>query len=320
MCQYFVMRVDEWVWTSWRLHSHPVGCLCVCYRCVWKRVHAQFWRDVPCMSHSSSDTGTSDEGESDAEFGLGHAPFIHAVVDESLVVSGTQPSQMSVADANARAPHRAPLPGPPDASIPPGMRKAHDRLKAAFACTFPNLHRVFDNTTSKAIAHVAWEFATAHEIWSIATCPYLGCGVKKSMTWYKIESTKYVHDLLSRAMPAAQFANSTSAPAWAGLIANPHMEWTYQEFNLACSHPNVLQPLRMRLQNYNKTKVIFIKNGLFEDATSVQIDKCRLAALMVEPQMFAFLAAKSNPPQSRDHSDNINVACFLFNYFIFLID
>jgi hypothetical protein len=302
------MRVDEWAWTSWSMPSHAVACLCVCYRCVWKRVHAQFWRDVPCMPNSDSDTcdsqGSGEGGDA------ARAPFI---VQESLIVSGTQPSQQPF----THAPHNDPLPGLPDASIPPGTRTAaHDRLKPAFACTFPNLHRVFDKVSSKAIAHVAWQFASPHEIWSIATSPFLGSGSKKTMTWYKIESTKFVHELLGRALPAANSANSPSAVAWTGLIAKSHMEWTFPEFNLACSHPSVLTPLRTRLQTYNKTKVIFIKNGLFEDATSVQIDKCRLAALMVEPLMFAYLAAKSNPPQSREHTDNPQVTCFCFKFFI----
>jgi hypothetical protein len=290
--QNLVMRVEEWVWTSWRLPSHPVSCVCICYRCVWKRVHAQFWRDVICIAMSDSDTCASGHSEDEEQFNV-PAPFI---VPESFTETQI--------DESVRVPYSAPLPGPPLASIPPGSRIAHDRLKPAFSCTFPNLHRVYEKSSSKAIAHIAWDFASAHEIWSIATCPFLGSGSKRTMTWYKNEATKFVHEFLSRVLPAAQQANSPSATAWAGLVKTGHMDWTFPEFNLACSHPNVLGAVRTRMQTYNKTKMIYIKNGLFEDATSVQIDKCRLAALMVEPQMFAFLAAKSNPSQSRDHSDN----------------
>lgn len=58
------------------------------------------------------------------------------------------------------------------------------------------------------------------------------------------------------------------------------------------------------MQTYNKSNVIKIFPGLFIDATAVQVDTCRLAALMVEPCMFTFLANKSSPGQGREHSDN----------------
>ena len=66
----------------------------------------------------------------------------------------------------------------------------------------------------------------------------------------------------------------------------------------------MLDLLREKMQVYHRSKPISIRNGLFEDATAVQIDTCRLAALMVEPCMFAFLAEKSDPPQGRNASDN----------------
>ena len=53
--------------------------------------------------------------------------------------------------------------------------------------------------------------------------------------------------------------------------------------------------------------VFRIASGLFLDATAVQIDTCRLAALMVEPEMFTFLVEKSDPGQGRVHSDNPNL-------------
>jgi hypothetical protein len=71
-----------------------------------------------------------------------------------------------------------------------------------------------------------------------------------------------------------------------------------------CKQPGVLQQLRIHLATYNKKYAIKIFTGLFVDATSVQIDTCRLAALMVEPCMGVFLANKCSPGQGRDHSDN----------------
>ncbi len=55
---------------------------------------------------------------------------------------------------------------------------------------------------------------------------------------------------------------------------------------------------------YNKTNAIKIFQGIFQDASAVQIDTCRLAALMVEPHMFTFLANKCSPGQGRDYADN----------------
>jgi hypothetical protein len=72
----------------------------------------------------------------------------------------------------------------------------------------------------------------------------------------------------------------------------------------ATHDPTFLDILRDKMQAYHRSKPITIRNGLFEDATAVQIDTCRLAALMVEPRMFAFLVEKSDPPQGRTASDN----------------
>ena len=74
---------------------------------------------------------------------------------------------------------------------------------------------------------------------------------------------------------------------------------------MAATHnPAFLDILREKMQAYHRTKPIKIRNGLFEDATAVHIDTCRLAALMVEPRMFQFLAQKSDPGQNRASSDN----------------
>ncbi len=58
---------------------------------------------------------------------------------------------------------------------------------------------------------------------------------------------------------------------------------------------------------YNRINKIRIVNGFFVDATAVQVDTCRLAALMVEPVMFQFLAEKSDPGQGRQDADNPNL-------------
>ncbi len=81
-------------------------------------------------------------------------------------------------------------------------------------------------------------------------------------------------------------------------------DWTQLQFLEACQQPGVLQSLRLKLAAYNKTYPIKIFSGLFIDATAVQIDTCRLAALMIEPAMFSFLANKCAPGQGRTFTDN----------------
>jgi hypothetical protein len=78
-------------------------------------------------------------------------------------------------------------------------------------------------------------------------------------------------------------------------------------FMEAMQQPGLLNSLRPKLQQYNKQNEVKIFDGLFIDATAVQIDTCRLAALMIEPQMFQFLSEKSDPPQHRLASDNPNL-------------
>jgi hypothetical protein len=91
-----------------------------------------------------------------------------------LVVAETLPQLAQLAHApTSRA---AALPGPPAATILPGQRQAHDRLKPLYAPVFPNVHRVYDEK-SRAVAHIAWQFANADEIWSIVNCKLLGAGL-----------------------------------------------------------------------------------------------------------------------------------------------
>jgi hypothetical protein len=71
----------------------------------------------------------------------------------------------------------------------------------------------------------------------------------------------------------------------------------------AMDQPGVLDSVRGNLKAYNKVHPIKIFNGLFIDATAVQIDTCRVAALMIEPSMAQFLALKSDPPQDRNAVD-----------------
>jgi hypothetical protein len=78
-------------------------------------------------------------------------------------------------------------------------------------------------------------------------------------------------------------------------------------FMEAMQQPGLLSSLKPKLQQYNKQNEVKIFDGLFIDATPVQIDTCRLAALMIEPQMFQFLAEKSDPPQDRLAADNPNL-------------
>lgn len=71
----------------------------------------------------------------------------------------------------------------------------------------------------------------------------------------------------------------------------------------AMDQRGVVESVRTNLKAYNKAHPIKIFNGLFIDATAVQIDTCRLAALMIEPSMAQFLALKSDPPQDRNALD-----------------
>jgi hypothetical protein len=91
---------------------------------------------------------------------------------------------------------------------------------------------------------------------------------------------------------------------WAPYLQVESTTWSQLQFLEVCKQGGVLQQLKTHMVAYNKRYPIKILNGLFVDATSVQIDTCRLAALMIEPCMGTFLANKCSPGQGRDHTDN----------------
>ncbi len=249
------------------------------------------------------------ESSPDADRGGGtQASASFSGLPSRVVVQGTQATQVSqfavIPDSFPAAAKPKPypkMPQEPKAQMPPGTRKAHDILKAAFAKTFPNVHR-FYNAKSRAICHVGWQWCAAEEIWAIVTCKFLGSGKQDGMSWYSNHVTKFLFDLLTRALSSDP--SCASSETWRHLVAIPCKDWTSLQFISACASSAVMDRLRNALASYNVKYPIFIKIGLFEDATSTQIDTCRLAALMVEPCMFSFLAAKCAPGQTRTHLDN----------------
>ena len=179
---------------SCRLPVHPVLPTCVCMRCVWRRVHSVFWESVAIgkarttmppkatLRDFEDNQFDPDETMGDEEDVMPGTPPSDAPSDTEgadpeerwLVVAETLPQLAQLAHApTSRA---AALPGPPAATILPGQRQAHDRLKPLYAPVFPNVHRVYDEK-SRAVAHIAWQFANADEIWSIVNCKLLGAGL-----------------------------------------------------------------------------------------------------------------------------------------------
>ena len=186
-----------WTRASWRLPAHPVLPTCVCMRCVWRRVHSVFWESVyvggiacttmpPKPATFTTHRDCFEDNQYDPD---------ETMADEDDVTPGTPPSDEGsdaegvfrserwrvVAETLPQLSHAptsraAALPGPPAAIILPGQRQAHDRLKPLYAPVFPNVHRVYDEK-SRAVAHIAWQFANADEIWSIVNCKLLGAGL-----------------------------------------------------------------------------------------------------------------------------------------------
>jgi hypothetical protein len=136
--------------------------------------------------------------------GGGGAAAFYEETDSPVVVHGTQ-NTVSIPDSFAAAP-RFLLPQPPHASMPPGNRAAHDRLKPCWATLLSNVHRCYDEN-SRAIAHVAWEFVSPLEVWAIITSQLLGAGRRGSMAWFKNAAVEHVHELLKRFV---QMANDDS--------------------------------------------------------------------------------------------------------------
>lgn len=168
---------------------HPVHNSCLCFRCSWRRVHWRFWASLCCLPKNDFCYCSMSFYEDSQVAGQGSYAF-----EDDCFVPATQPSQ-AVPDSYAVT-SRASLPMVPYASMPPGERAVHDKLKPAFAAMFPNLHRFYD-TNSRAIAHISWEWATAEEVWDIVTCKLLGGGRMETMAWFKKTALSHIHALLA---------------------------------------------------------------------------------------------------------------------------
>jgi hypothetical protein len=154
----------------------------------------------------SDDEGNIYSDEPLLSRGTGTGPFYVETHDSSVVVDGTQQTlNVSIPDSFVPAP-RFVLPQPPLASMPPGTRAAHDRLKPSWATFLPNVHRCYDEN-SRAIAHVAWEFVTPPEVWAIVTSQLLGAGRLGSMAWFKNTAVGHVHELLKKFVQVANDDN-----------------------------------------------------------------------------------------------------------------
>jgi hypothetical protein len=183
---------------------HPVDPACICYQCLWRRVHWRFWASLRCTSVVFAAMQDIHIGDSQ-HTAIPETQDTHKQDDDlsaefyQSFFASSRGGHVSVPDSYHIV-NRAPLPGIPNASAPPGTRHAHDRLKPEHAPTFPNLHRVYDEK-SRAVASVSWEFCSPQEIWSIVTCKFLGSGKctqrTETMTYYRTQLLKYVCDLLA---------------------------------------------------------------------------------------------------------------------------
>jgi hypothetical protein len=87
--------------------------------------------------------------------GGGGAAAFHEHTDSSVVVEGTQDTpNVSIPDSFVAAP-RFVLPQPPNASMPPGKRAAHDRLKPSWTTFLPNVHRNLPLLRRDIACHIA---------------------------------------------------------------------------------------------------------------------------------------------------------------------
>lgn len=175
---------------------HPLHKACICFRCIWRRVHWRFWSSLLRYSNDSVCQSLMSSLYEDSQIAAGQTSnYAFDIEDSEAFVSATQSSQ-AIPDSYAVT-SRVPLPSAPYASIPPGERAVHDKLKPSLAATFPNLHRFYDSN-SRAIAHVAWDFVSAEEVWAIVTCKLLGAGRIETMAWFKHAAMSHVHSLLSK--------------------------------------------------------------------------------------------------------------------------
>ena len=225
-----VIVMHRWLQLSWRLAPHPLHRRCVCMRCVWRRVHGRFWQSLECASIADLQMHSGDEGDGgDAFFEGGGAFGGGAAFDESEATAieesvyqhareEEQGEQASDGGEGERGPiirdSFMPLVPPRAAGQNPpvrlpgfsaitmgttGQRAPHNRLKPLYARVFPNLHRVYDDM-SRAIAHIAWPFASAQEIWAICNANLLasGAGKQQTMAHFKNHACKTLHDALTR--------------------------------------------------------------------------------------------------------------------------
>ena len=195
---------STWLRRSWDLHPHALHIACVCFRCVWRRVHRRFWESLPDIMGCNSANMSAARAFQDED------SQIDVTDDYEDIVPSTQHSQLPqqprglIPDSYVDS-SRVPLPHAPLASIPPGNRLVHDRLKPIYAATFPNVHRYF-NDKSRPLASISWEFCNAEELWSIVTCKFLASGRQETMAWFQHQALKYVHELLTRFVAAANDA------------------------------------------------------------------------------------------------------------------
>ena len=336
-----VIVMQRWLQLSWRLAPHPLHRRCVCMRCAWRRVHGRFWQSLECASIADLQMSGEESDGGDASFEDGGAFGGGAAFDdseatciqESVYHEAEEEEQAEEACDSAEgaqcpiirdsfmpiAPPRAAgqnpqvrLPGFSAITMgTTGQRSPHNRLKPLYARVFPNVHRMYDGQ-DKAVAHIAWPFASPPEIWAICNATLLasGQGKQQTMAHFKNHACKTLHDALVKSKQdqvrtfIVFIMHAVTHAQYSHLVAQPPTSWTREMFIAATHDVTFLDILREKMQAYHRTKPITIGKGLFEDATAVHIDTCRLAALMVEPCMFAFLAEKSDPPQGRIASDN----------------
>ncbi len=222
--------LQEWLTVSCELQPHALHPACVCFRCVWRRVHSRFWKALPVIAHCSMSDDDTYIQETDPF--LGHQ--LRGQHCSGNLVYGSQLSQHQLSSQTSAIPDsyidtsRVPLPSQPIASLPTGARTVHDRLKPIHARTFPNVHRCF-NDKSRAIASISWEFCSAEEIWSIVTTKFLGAGRQETMAWFHNQTLKIVHELLTRFVALANDQG----------ISNKVTTSQCRSSSVACSHSSV---------------------------------------------------------------------------------
>jgi hypothetical protein len=243
------------------VHLHRA---CLCYCCAWRRVHSRFWASLsssvaqPVHNCAMGDSDSGDNVYGDCVpllTGGGGAAAFHEHTDSPVVVQGTQDTlNVSIPDSFVAAP-RFLLPQPPHASMPPGKRAAHDRLKPSWATLLPNVHRCYDEN-SRAIAHVAWEFVMPLEVWAIVTSQLLGAGRLGSMAWFKNTAVGHVHELLKKFV---QMANDDDVTHKVPISSLQRVFWYSHTFT--CSGRYTLP--RSPLNGLNSNSLTHVRHLVF---------------------------------------------------------